>query len=592
MGHMPSARLGETKHLRPHDSAAHRSALIGGLGLFVVFFGLTQIRSGLRVTFHPPFTASSPGELFFWLGFALLLVPGALLLGYGLSPVAAPRIEKAWFRLQSLNRKQRICSLILLFVLASLSARMSHRLILRDYPLTDDEYATRFGGQVLASGRVTAPEPEPFQAYFTLFLFHRNRTVAGVDWPGPVAAWAVSEATRTGPLIFALSAAAAAAAVAAVCAILVSPAYGLAAFLLFFFSPMAFLLSATTHAHVLSREAIALTILFYVLAKRKPSAGLWAATGFLAACAFSCRPVETAALLSPLVVDFAAGALRTKGPKRRELGFFILGAVLPLALFALYNGLVTGNAAVPPRFFMEGPGDTIAGESLLNRLGANTGYNLLMLSIWFLGPAGVAAVVFGVGKSRLNRLLGLGVGLNLLAGLLHDNHGIHIVGPIHYSECAVPLTIIALAGLMTIKNKLARAGLPAPVFAVLIAAMLFFGMGTFIAWQGGALNAQARIQSDIYGGIAKTLESRGALPAVVIAPRFADVWRANPEFNERGTWVFEWRRARPDLSDEILIVQNVPGAAGIFREKFPGRPVFQMTLTPGPPYWNLEPADR
>jgi hypothetical protein len=589
---MPSVGPEETKRRRPVFSVSHRSALYGGLGLFAAFFGLTQTQTGLRVTFHPPFTASSPGELFFWLGFVLLLVPGALLLGYGLSPASAPRIEKAWFRLQSLNRKKRIASLILLFVLAALSARLSHRLILRDYPLTDDEYATRFGGQVLASGRVTAPEPEPFQAYSTLFLFHRNKTVTSVDWPGPVAAWAASEGTRTGPLIFALSAAAAAAAVAAICTILFSPAYGLAAFLLFFFSPMAFLLSATTHAHILSREAIALTILFYILAKRKPSAGLWAATGFLAAYAFCCRPVETAALLSPLVVDFAAGALRANSPRRRELGFFILGAVLPLALFALYNGLVTGNLAVPPRFFMEGPGDTIAGESLWNRLGANTGYNLFMLSIWLLGPLGVAAVVFGIGKSRLNRLLGLGVGLNLLAGLLHDNHGIHIVGPIHYSECAVPLTIIALSGLMTLKDKLARAGLSAPVFAAMVAAVLVFGMGTFIAWQGGALNAQARIQSDIYGGIETTLESRGAPSAVLIAPRFADVWRANPEFNERGTWVFEWRRARPDLSDKILIVQDVPGAAGIFREKFPGRPVFQLTLTPRPPYWNLEPADR
>ncbi|MCX6565178.1 MAG: hypothetical protein NTW38_01925 [Candidatus Aminicenantes bacterium] len=589
---MPSACPEETKRRRPRYSVAHQSALCGGLGLFLAFFGLIQTYAGLRVTFHPPFTASSPGEVFFWLGFVLLLVPGALLLGYGLSPLSAPQIKKTWFRLQSLNRKQRIASLLLLFVLAALSARMSHRLILRDYPLTDDEYATRFGGQVLASGRVTAPEPEPYQAYSTLFLFHRNQTVTSVDWPGPVAAWAASEWTGTGPLIFALSAAAAAAAVAAVCAILFSPGYGLAAFLLFFFSPMAFLLSATTHAHVLSRAAIALTILFYVQAKRKPSAVLWAVTGFLAAWAFCCRPMETTALLFPLFADFAAGAFRAKGPKQREMGFFLLGAVLPLALFALYNGLITGSFAGPPRFFMEGPGDTIAGESLWNRLGANTGYNLFMLSIWFLGPLGVAAVVFGVGKSRLNRLLGLGVGLNLLAGLLHDNHGIHIVGPIHYSECAVPLTIIALSGLMTMKDKLVRAGLSAPVFAAMIAGALVFGMGTFLAWQGGALNAQARIQSEIYGGIERTLESRGVPSAVVIAPRFADIWRANPEFKERGTWVFEWRRARPDLSDKYLIVQEMSGAAGIFREKFPDRPVYRLTVEPRPPYWSLAPAER
>ena len=435
---MPAARPGETKSRRSTASTARGAALGGGLALFAVFFGLTRTFSGLQVGFHPPFTASSPGELTFWLGFVLLLVPGAVLLGYGLSPAFAPPLEKAWFHLRSLSRSQRLWALVLLFVLAALSARMSHRLILRDLPFTDDEYATRFGGQVLASGRVAVPEPEPFAAYSNLFLFRRGGKVTSVDWPGPVAAWAVSEATRTGPLVFALAAAAAAAAVAATCTVLFSPAHGLAAFLLFFLSPMAFLLSATTHAHLLSRAGIALAILGFVLARRKPSPGRWAAVGFFAAVAFTCRPVEASALLAPLVVDFAAGALRKRGSDRAALGFFALGAALPLALFFLYNGLVTGNPALPPRFFMEGPGETISGESIGHRFGANTGYNLLMLAIWFLGPAGIAAFAFGVGRSRLNRLPGLGVGLNLLAGLPHDNQGLHAVGPSHYSACAVP----------------------------------------------------------------------------------------------------------------------------------------------------------
>ncbi|MBN1938575.1 MAG: hypothetical protein JW843_03250 [Candidatus Aminicenantes bacterium] len=588
---MPSDPSEKAKRPRTRDKTGHRAALLAGLGLFLVFFGLTQTHTGLKITFHRPFTSASPGELFFWLGFCLLLVPGALLVGYGLSPASAPKIQKSWYRFQALDRRQKAFALILIFVLAAFSARVSHRLVLNDFPISDDEYATRFGGQVLASGRVTAPEPEPFHAYSTLFLFHRNQTVTSVDWPGPLAAWAISESTGTGPLIFSLSAALAAAALAALGAILFSPAYGLAAFLLFFFSPMAFLLSATTHAHVLSRGAIALTILFFILAKRKSSPFLWAATGFLAAGAFACRPVETTALLFPLLADFAAGAVRAKGPNRRPLVYFVLGAILPLALFALYNGLITGNPAVPPRFFMEGPGDTIAGESLWNRLGANSGYNLVMLAVWFLGPLGVAAVIFGAGRNRLTRLLSLGVALNLLAGLLHDNHGLHIVGPIHYSECAVPLTIIALAGLITIKDKLGRAGLAAPVFAAMVASTLVFGMGTFIAWHGGALKAQARIQSELYGRIEETLESRGTAGAVVIAPRFADVWRAIPEFNERGTWVFEWRRARPDLSDRYLIVQDVPDAVEIFRKKFPGRPVFRLSVGSRPPYVTLAPAD-
>lgn len=569
---------------------SHRFALAACTALFLSFFSLSQTKTGLSVTFHPPFTAFSPGELLFWLGFILLLIPGALLLGYGLSPWSAPQIEKIWIRLRSLNRKQLYVSLSLLFILAVSSARISHLLILRDYPITDDEYATRFGGQVLALGQISVPQPEPIDAFSTLFLFQKEKAITSVDWPGVVAAWAVSEWTGTGPLVFALAAATAALGVALICGFLFSPGYGLVAFLLFFFSPMAFLLSATTHAHLLSRAAIALAILFYLLATRKNSGALWAGTGFLVAVAFCCRPVETTALLSPLLADFAFKAWSSKGRDRRSLGAFCLGALAPLALFAVYNALVTGNFAVPARFFMEGPGDTISGESLWNRFGANTAYNLSMLSIWFLGPLGIAAVGFGLMKNRWTRLLGLGVGLNLLAGLLHDNHGIHIVGPIHYSECAVPLTILALVGLKTIKEKLSGAGLSAPVFAGVIAGLLVFGMGTFIAWQSGALNDQARIQSDIYGRIERSLQSQGITSAVVIAPRFADVWRANPEFKDRGTFVFEWRRARPDLSDKYLIVHDIPDAAAIFRAKFPNRPVYRLSLIPRPPYTALAPA--
>jgi hypothetical protein len=156
----------------------------------------------------------------------------------------------------------------------------------------------------------------------------------------------------------------------------------------------------------------------------------------------------------------------------------------------------------------------------------------------------------------------------------------------------VPLTIIALAGLMTIKDKLERAGLSAPIFAAAVSGLLVFGMGTFIAWQSRALNHQARIQSEIYNRIDGELEARGIPTAVIIAPRFADVWRNIPEFRDRGTWVFEWRRPRPDLSDKYLIVQPIPDAASIFRAKFPGRPIYRLKLLPQPPYFALVPGDE
>jgi hypothetical protein len=46
------------------------------------FVGLSETLAGLTIVFRDGFTASSPGEVYFWLGHALLLFPGACLLGY------------------------------------------------------------------------------------------------------------------------------------------------------------------------------------------------------------------------------------------------------------------------------------------------------------------------------------------------------------------------------------------------------------------------------------------------------------------------------------------------------------------------------
>src|SRR6266446_7459990 len=95
------------------------------------------------------------------------------------------------------------------------------------------------------------------------------------------------------------------------------------------------------------------------------------------------------------------------------------------------------------------PQDLVS-NALWFRFGANMAYNTFMLAIWFLGPLGILLFTAGVMTDRFTRLLGLGVFTGLCLTLLHTNMGLHSVGPIHYSECAVPLTIIAVHGLATI----------------------------------------------------------------------------------------------------------------------------------------------
>ena len=62
-------------------SHSHRLAagLIGGFAM-AAFVGLSETLAGLNIVFGKGYTYSSPGEVYFWLGHALLLFPGACLL--------------------------------------------------------------------------------------------------------------------------------------------------------------------------------------------------------------------------------------------------------------------------------------------------------------------------------------------------------------------------------------------------------------------------------------------------------------------------------------------------------------------------------
>ena len=565
----------------------HVLALVSGALFFLAFFGLTETASGLAITFLSPMTYASPGELLFWLGHALLLFPGACLIGFGLSPWLAPRLLKAWQLADGMDRRTRTAVALIIFLFAAGAARLSHAVVLADYPVTDDEYATRFGGQVLAMGKVAVPSPEPWEAFSTLFLISQDGKTTSFDFPGVQVAWAISEITHTGPWIYAVAAAVAALCLALLLGLRLSAGYGLTAFVFFLFSPMAFTLSATTHAHLLSRALIALALYAFVRAERRSTWGSWILVGFAAGFAFFCRPVESVFLLAPLFLDLVVRSLRGTGGGRKAIYGILAGAAAPLLLFALHNGLVTGNALMSARLSADGSIGALGSGSLWARFGQNAGFNLFLLIVWFLGPLGLLLAALGVLTDRFTRLLGLGVAAVLAAALIHNNQGLHIVGPIHYSECAVPLTVLAVHGLANVRGWLARRAISFRVPAAMLTSVLVLGLGTFVAWQCVALNGLVRPQKTIYARVEREAAPPAGGRSVLLAPRFRKVWENVPEFKETGGWVFQWRRARPDLSDRILIVHDVPGAEEALRKRFPERKFFRLKNLADPPYFEI-----
>ncbi len=543
------------------------------------FFGLTTTQGGYNIIFHWPFTFMAPGEMKFWLGSALFLFPSCCLLGFGYRPTFEPVINLVHKQLQELTSRERSIGLLLLVVLAMSLARLFNALILHGYPITDDEYATKFGGEALAYGKIFVIPNFPIQAVPYQFLFIKGNALAGMDWTGAQLAWTISTLTRTGNWIFALSAAVPVGCLAFVLTRRLSIAWAALGTLLFLMSPMAWSLSMTTHGHLHSRAFLALALVAFVLAWEKPSGKRWLALGLLLGLAFICRPYETSFMGTPCLLILFRERFRTEGKNALpEIAAVIIGGLIPLLGFCIHSWAVT-HSLIPPR---QAPGSTgvpISEPSLWVRFGSNCGFNLFLLSVYFAGPLGIVLVAAGVLTNGLTRTLGISVIGVLLLGLFHDNYGIHIVGPIHYSECAVPLTVIAVHGLARITRAFRDFGLNPLIPVSMAFVWIILGLGLFNTIHGWAMYRQAQLQEVIYQQLETVLQENAGRKLVILAPRYAQIRDRLPEFPETGSWVFEWRRPKPDFSDDLLILRDFEQTHAAIRQAFPDRTILRMIPT-------------
>src|SRR5262249_50858947 len=257
-----------------------------------------------------PFTNSNAGELQFWLGVSLLLVPSGALLGYALHAPIWEAFQHVRGAIHKIDSRRRLLAWAALFLVIVAAARIGRAIFLLDYAITDDEYAARFGGQILAMGKATVPAFEPLSALPTRFLFLHDGKLSAMDWPGVQLAWALSELTRSGPWVFALSAGVAALFIAKAVGHRLGRGWAAIAAALALLSPMMLTLSFSSHAHLVSRGLLAVAIWAYVLATQRRGRSWWIATGLALGAAFLCRPMEIACLVFPLLLDLVVRGVR------------------------------------------------------------------------------------------------------------------------------------------------------------------------------------------------------------------------------------------------------------------------------------------
>jgi len=566
------------------------AASAAGSFLLLAFFGLTESVIGLEIRFVSNWANSTKGELYTWLGFAFLATPGGLLLACGLAPLFERLASKASESLDAIDAGSRWALFFLIGSAWFVCSRLGRRFILRDFPVTDEEWAVRFGGQVLADGRFMVPVPPGWEAYTHIYMYTRDGMYTAFNWVGTQLVWALGEWVATPHLVFALLAAVPLVCLAAILERELGLKWAVVGVVLLGCSPMFATLSWTSHPHLVSRACIAATVACFVCARDGESRAWWAAMGFSFGCGVLARPVETVFLTAPLFLHLGWRALRERSRKRlAPLAAIVAGGILPAVFLCVHNAAVTGNAFTPARFAETGEAVTMGtlfdhyhppfallsdGALAWERFGANTAYNTLMLGVWFLGPVGVLLVTAGALSNELTRLLTIGVFCALAVSLLHDDYGLHIVGPIHYSETVVPLAVTAVHGLRRMTRFVGEAGLSRKRAVATILAGLFLSLGTLTLWHSRALHRQSNIHARIYG----LLERPELRDSVVLAPQYATVWQHLPELRRTGSFVFEWRRVSPHRRERTIVLQYEPDTIPALRDDYPDRRFFRLTV--------------
>jgi len=220
---------------------------------------------------------------------------------------------------------------------------------------------------------------------------------------------------------------------------------------------------------------------------------------------------------------------------------------------------------------------------LWKRFGSNSGLNTFRLMVWFWGPVGALAAALGVARRVELRPLAVGIGLQLCTGLIHDDSGIHAVGPIHMTECAVFATVLAVGGLSSLFEG--RKSLAWADRGVGLAFVGLLGLPTFALFHGQAMGRMAHVQKAVYD----LLERETDGPSFVMAPEFYQVWMRMTDLADTGTWVLYWRYPTPRATEPVIVVRDRFENLDDLANAYPSRSVYHLVFTGAEPdYWRVD----
>ena len=465
-------------------------------------------------------------------------------------------------------------------------------LILRQQPLTDDEAAYRFMGQVLASGRLFVESP-PFQLFFDhSFLINDGKMYAAyfVGWPALLvpAAWlGVSGFANC------LYSALAAPAIFLALRRITSSGWAKVGALLYLSSPMLMIGAATETSHTSCTAALA-WLVWFVLRSRDQDAAWWSHAGCAVtfSAAFFIRPTSALGVGLPMLAWWLAGALRGRSRSRwLAVGAFVAPALVGAALFLWVNRVQNGSpfevgyqrasnyqAEHPSPFLQEPVGPPAGLLPKVLHAAAMSAAAIYRLNFDLFGwPCSLLFIPF-CRPGRWSQLLLGSLALYFVVHvMLLPDVGVDSFAPMHFFETSLPLLLLTVSGLERLSAlgrriedlqapDRARAALSLrSVPGLVTATLILVSVSSFHPLRWIALR---KITASIELP-QRALEESGVSRAVIFAPRpFIAYCRSG---GARG-WVFEQPINDPQLEDDVLWVNHISvGRDRELMQSFPDR---------------------
>jgi hypothetical protein len=395
----------------------------------------------------------------------------------------------------------------------------------------------------------------------------------------------VALVTKTGPWLYALIAALGLLAVTLTGLVLWGKRGALLTAAIWLACPMSWTLAITEHTHIVSRTCVAFSFLACAQLWRERTAAEAASSrlgwalllGLSAGYSTATRPYETVAMLGPACIYLGWLGVSRRGVHLRQALVVLLAALPCLLLYGAYNHALTGSPFVTPRAVPWAADADLVQLSAFQRAGQNLGHNFLMLGVWFFGVLGLPLAWCGIvwrdlPQRALRRVLGLGIALQFGVALGHENVGIHVVGPIHYSETAVALTLLTALGALGLSDWFKRAsGHPAPLlaggFGYLVSVVTFGGI--YVT----SLQGLGRV-SDLLPAAVRT---SGISNAIVMAQMPCWFERSVP--GSHGSWQLAHAPPHPRVDDDVIFVNPDAPLIKLMRA-FPTRSIYHAWLNP------------